>query len=116
MQCTARAAESGPCCPCYTCCSFDLQACCSLFFFEQCGLGPIQISLLGTAGLLGVSAMSIAAQAISSWTGRVQLTLVTKVLDAGLLVLMAKLPSHGRFVPALLAIHLIRFSVANCSR
>ena len=75
----ALACEAGPfvchACQPQTC---RIRTCCcdaagmtmkffSLFFIEACMLGPVQVSLLGTAGLLCISAASIAVQAISVW-------------------------------------------------
>ena len=48
-------------------------------------------------------------------TGRVQVTLATKLLDVGLLVLLTRVPTHGTLnICLLIAIHLVRTSVANC--
>lgn len=49
-------------------------------------------------------------------TGRVQITLITKLLDVALLVCMAGLPTRGESIWLLIIAHVMRSSFANCNK
>lgn len=114
----------------------------SLFFLQACGLSPVAVSLVGTAAPLGVAAASMLAGAVARrHGGRLQLSLLTRAADVGLLILLARLPNKGRLseagtssglssssaaaagVPmttaataAVIAVHLLRMASANATR
>ncbi len=89
----------------------------SLFFMQRAGLSPAAVSALSAAAPVGVAAASLAAQRAAKRLGRVQLSLFTRTLDIVLLIGMAKLPpAPGPARAALIAVHLLRMAVANCTR
>lgn len=116
----------------------------SLFFLQACDLSPVAVSLVGTAAPLGVAAASMLAGAVTRrHGGRLQLSLLTRAADVGLLILLARLPNKGRLseagtssglssssssaaaagVPmttaataAVIAVHLLRMASANATR
>ena len=49
-------------------------------------------------------------------TGRVQVTLVTRLADVAMLLAMAALPPQGSMIGFLIALHLTRMATANCTR
>lgn len=113
----------------------------SLFFLQACDLSPVAVSLVGTAAPLGVAAASmLAGAAARRHGGRLQLSLLTRAADVGLLILLARLPTNkGKMseagsslspasaassgVPmttaataAVIAVHLLRMASANATR
>ena len=112
----------------------------SLFFLQACDLSPVAVSLVGTAAPLGVAAASMLAGRLARvHGGRLQLSLLTRAFDVGLLVLLARLPTNkGKLseagsdlssssitasVPmttaataAVVAVHLLRMASANATR
>ena len=67
----------------------------SLFFLQACDLSPVAVSLVGTAAPLGVAAASVLAGSLARrHGGRLQLSLLTRAVDVGLLVLLARLPTN----------------------
>ncbi|KAK9820228.1 hypothetical protein WJX72_007681 [[Myrmecia] bisecta] len=89
----------------------------SLFFIQKCSLGPVQVSLLSVVGPVGISLLSLLCQKVSKRLGRVQTSLATRLVDIGLLMTMAYLPTGvGRARNVLLAAHLTRMAFANCTR
>lgn len=112
----------------------------SLFFLQACDLSPVAVSLVGTAAPLGVAAASVLAGSLARrHGGRLHLSLLTRAVDVGLLVLLARLPTNkGKLgeagssgdlsasaagVPmtaaataAVIAVHLLRMASANATR
>lgn len=89
----------------------------ALFFMQQCQLQPTVVSTLGAVSSLAVTAASIGAQRASLWAGRAQVTLVTRLADIVLLCMMAYAPTNTRTAKAaLMAMHLARLAIANCTR
>jgi len=89
----------------------------SLFFMEKILFSPAAVSLLSVVAPLGVSGASLLAQKCSKIIGRVQTSIITRIIDIILLVLMAKLPiTPGLATRALVAMHLLRMAAANCTR
>ena len=74
----------------------------SLFFLQACDLSPVAVSLVGTAAPLGVAAASMLAGRVARrHGGRLHLSLLTRAVDVGLLVLLAHLPTNkGRLSDA----------------
>lgn len=67
----------------------------SLFFLQACDLGPVAVSLVGTAAPLGVAAASMLAGRVARrHGGRLHLSLLTRTVDVGLLVLLSRLPTN----------------------
>lgn len=89
-----------------------------LFFMQVVQLSPVSVSFLSAAAPLGVAAGSLAAQRVSKRVGRVQLSLITRSIDVVLLVVMARIPvtSGSRILGLLIAVHVVRMAVANCTR
>lgn len=89
----------------------------ALFFIQMCAMQPIYISLLAVFTPLGISTAALTGQALSKRLGRLQVNLVSKLLDMFLLCCMAYVPpGTGSNREILVALHLTRTAFANCGR
>lgn len=88
-----------------------------LFFMQRTGLSPAFVSLISAASPMGIAGASVLAQRGSKRLGRVQLSMVTRLVDVLFLVAMAFLPTTaGTARNLLIAVHLVRMAAANCTR
>ena len=100
-----------------------------LFFMQRVDLSPVYVSLLSTLGPIAVALASVVAQRASKRIGRIQLSVGTRVLDIGLLITMAFLPTASasgggggvwdkldKAKIVLIIVHIVRMASANCTR
>lgn len=89
----------------------------SLFFMQRVKFDPIHVSLVSAASPFGISLASVVAQKSGKRIGRVQVSLITRMIDIVLLILLAKIPTlTDTEKRVLVAIHLSRMAFANCTR
>jgi hypothetical protein len=87
----------------------------ALFFWRGLALGPAVVSAVYVAGPLGISVASLAAQRLSLVLGRLQVTLLCKVVGISLLVVIGRLDLHVPGAAAyVLPLYLVRTWLMNC--
>ncbi|KAK9864374.1 hypothetical protein WJX84_002708 [Apatococcus fuscideae] len=90
-----------------------------LFFMQECLLQPVFVSAISAVNPISISTFAVMADRIGRRLGRVQTALITRALDVVLLVAMAYVPvGHPMSwqTAALVCIHILRSSCANCAR
>uniref|UniRef100_A0A061QN90 Mfs general substrate transporter n=2 Tax=Tetraselmis sp. GSL018 TaxID=582737 RepID=A0A061QN90_9CHLO len=89
-----------------------------VFFVQACGMGPVYASVLGILGPISISACSALVNHLATRAGgdRMRLVLVTKALDFTMLAALALIPAGAATRDGLVALHLVRFGIANSSR
>lgn len=88
----------------------------ALFFWRGLALGPAEVSAVYVAGPLGISVATIGAQRLSLVLGRLQVTLLCKVIGIALLVVIGKLDLHVTDAAAyVLPLYLVRTWLMNCT-
>ena len=86
----------------------------AIFFLDQVRLSPAAVAGLGAACPCAVALASKLAQVVARRAGRVQVSLVTRLLDIALLLALAFLPPD--LAALLVLVHVCRTAVANSTR
>jgi len=88
----------------------------ALFFWNDLQLKPVAVSLIYTAGPLGISAFTLLAQRLSLYLGRLQVVLLCRTIGISLLVSIALLDPHAASAAScILPIYLLRTWLMNCT-
>ncbi|DBB11008.1 TPA: hypothetical protein ACH3X3_006489 [Trebouxia sp. C0006] len=89
----------------------------ALFFIQMCAMQPVYVSLLAVFTPLGVSIAALLGQPLSKRIGRLQVNLLSRLVDMVLLCSMAYVPPGTDWHREILVgLHLTRTAFANCGR